>query len=185
MHSTGTSLSSAIALFSTGELRAYCSIHSGGHLDSQPISTSAFSGLVTLTWIFTQQDGSPDADGVWRVWFCLWEPSRGTQQPSPYRKWIRCIDSVDAWSESEGGGTASATTQEFNQDNASFLFPFFFFLSAFRVCKKGLFIIIQGQSWLKVIKPCPSITLAFQPVTGPSVEGHGACTCVWEREMFF
>ena len=58
--------------------------------------------------------------------------------------------------------------------------PFSSSFSLHSVCvKRGLFIIIQGQSWLKVIKPCPSITLAFQPVTGPSIKGDtGACGCV-------
>lgn len=60
--------------------------------------------------------------------------------------------------------------------------PFSSSFSLHSVCvKRGLFIIIQGQSWLKVIKPCPSITLAFQPVTGPSIKGDtSACVCVRE-----
>lgn len=54
-------------------------------------------------------------------------------------------------------------------------------LPTFYACKKGLFIIIQGQSWLKVINPCPSITWAFQPDAGPhNKRDTGAC--MWETK---
>lgn len=92
---------------------------------------------------------------------------------------ICCIDKVDVWSESRARRTTSATTYKFNE-YASHIFSQRFSLFSGIVCvQRWLFIIIQGQSWLKVIKPFPSITLAFQPVTSPSIKGGHQRMYAW------